>query len=83
MSISLFTGRSNPADRVDKNYAKVRELINSFEGKFGSTSCFGLTGCDLSTEQGQISFGEQGLIDKCYQFTEEATRMAMKLVEGE
>jgi C_GCAxxG_C_C family probable redox protein len=83
LGISLFTGRSEPGDTVDKNYAKVRELINTFENKFGSTSCFGLTGCDLSTEQGQNSFYEQELIDKCYQFTEEATRLTMKLVEGE
>lgn len=83
MAISLFTGRSEPGESVDKNYAKVRELIETFENKFGSTSCIGLTGCDLSTEQGQNSFHEQELIEKCYHFTEEATRMAIMLVEGE
>lgn len=82
MSISLFTGRSEPGEPVDKNYANVRELMESFESQFGSTTCLGLTGCDLGTEEGQNAFYEQGLIEKCYQFTEGATRMAMEILEG-
>lgn len=83
MAISMFTGRSKPGDPIDKNYAKVRSLIESFEHKFGSRSCYGLTGCKLDTEEGQNSFREQGLIEECYQFTEESTRIAMRLLEGE
>lgn len=82
MGISLFTGRCSPEDSVDKNYAKVRELVEAFESRFGSTSCYGLTGCDLNTEQGQVSFDEKNLIEKCYSFTEEATRITMRLLEG-
>ena len=80
MGISLFTGRSDPVDKIDKNYAKVRELIETFENRFGSTSCYGLTGCDLNTDQGQISFHDQNLIEKCYQFTEESTRITTRLL---
>jgi C_GCAxxG_C_C family probable redox protein len=81
MSISLFTGRSEPGEQVDKNYASVRKLLEVFESQFGSTTCLGLTGCDLGTEEGQISFYEQDLIEKCYSFTEETTRMAMMILE--
>jgi hypothetical protein len=82
MSISLFTGRSEPGELVDKNYANVRELMESFESQFGSTTCLGLTGCDLGTEEGQTAFYEQDLMEKCYQFTEEVTRMAMGILGG-
>ena len=81
MSLGAFTGRNEPGEPVDKNYAKVRELMEAFEGRFGSTTCLGLTGCDLGTEEGQIAFREQRLIEKCYQFTEETTQIAMGILE--
>lgn len=80
MGISLFTGRSMPGETVDKNYAKVRALLEAFENKFGSRTCMGLIGYDLATEEGQIEFGEQNLIEECYRFTEGATQMAMEIL---
>lgn len=81
MGISLLTGRSKPGESVDKNYAKVAELLEAFESKFGSRTCMGLIGCDLATEEGQITFGEQNLIEKCYRFTEGAVQLAMEILE--
>jgi C_GCAxxG_C_C family probable redox protein len=81
MGISLLTGRSQPGETVDKNYAKVRELIEAFQARFGSRSCLGLLGVDLGTEEGQITFNDQNLIENCYQFAEEAARLAMEIVE--
>ncbi len=82
MSLGIFCGRSEPGDDEDDIYKKVRNLIDSFEVKFGSTTCKGLLGCDLGTEEGQKTFIERDLIENCYQFTEEATRMAMEILEG-
>jgi hypothetical protein len=67
---------------VDEIYERVRSLIDSFEGKFGSTMCSGLLGCEFGSEEGQIIFHERDLLENCYQFTEEATRMAMGILEG-
>lgn len=76
MSLGIFHGRSEPGDDEDDIYKKVRNLIDSFEVKFGSTTCKGLLGCDLGTEEGQKTFIERDLIENCYQFTEEATRIS-------
>ena len=82
MSLGIFRGKSEPGDDVDDIYEKVRNLIDSFEVKFGSTTCKGLIGCDLGTEEGQRTFIERDLILNCYQYTEEATRMTMRILEG-
>ncbi len=82
MSLGIFCGRSDTGGKVDDIYEKVRNLIDSFEAKFGSTTCKGLLGCDLGTDEGQITFIELGLIENCYKFTEEATRMAMEILDG-
>ena len=82
MSLGIFRGKSEPGDDVDDIYEKVRNLIDSFEVKFGSTTCKGLLGCDLGTEEGQLAFIERDLIVNCYQYTEEATRMTMRILEG-
>lgn len=82
MSLGIFSGRSGAGEDVDANYEMVRNLIASFESKFGSTTCKGLLGCDLGTEEGQIITYEHDLLENCYQFTEEATRMAMGILEG-
>ena len=82
MAINLFTGRSSPGESVEDNYIAVRKLLSMFERKFGSTNCKQLTGCDLSTEEGQNAFRANNLHEQCKHYTKEAARMAMVLIEG-
>ena len=83
MAIGLFTGRNNSDESSKKNYAAVQKLIRQFEGKFESTNCKELTGCDLGTKEGMKAFKAKNLMKQCSQYTEEATRMAMNIIEGE
>lgn len=83
MAIGLFTGRSKSDDSSKKNYAAVQKLMDRFEGKFESTNCKELIGCDLGTKEGQKAFKSNNLMEQCRLYTEEATRMAMTLIEGE
>lgn len=83
MAINLFYGRSLPDESVETSYITVRKLINMFETKFGSTSCKQLTGCDLGTKEGLSTFMTNNLIEQCKNYTEEATRMAMSIIEEE
>jgi C_GCAxxG_C_C family probable redox protein len=82
LGISLVTGRDAPDESVEETYALVRELIKTFEDRFGSTNCQALTGCDLGTEEGQTTFTENNLIEKCREYVEEATRIASSLIEN-
>lgn len=83
MAMGLFIGRSKPDESVTDNYTAVQNIVNQFEVKFGSTNCKELTGCDLGTKEGVDTFMSNNLMDKCRNFTEEATRMAMTIIEGE
>jgi C_GCAxxG_C_C family probable redox protein len=81
MSINLFSGRRSPEDKVDENYKYVREFLKSFQKKFGTTNCAELIGCELGTKEGQKKFKEENLKEECFHFTQEATRMAMTIIE--
>ena len=83
MTINLFYGRSVPDESVETSYIAVRKLIDMFESKFGSTNCKQLIGCDLGTEEGRHIFMSNNLIEQCRNYTEEATRMAMSIIEEE
>ena len=81
MGISLATGRDSPSANVKENYALVRELLQRFEERYASTNCRALIGCDLNTVRGQLTFRTNHLRDRCAQFTEGATEIALELIE--
>jgi hypothetical protein len=81
MAINLFYGRNTPDVPIERSYAPVQKLIKAFADKFGSTNCKELTGVDLATEEGRKQFYKANMIERCKNYTEEATRMAMSLIE--
>ena len=81
MAISMFTGRKSPDESVLKTYDTARQLMEKFKAEFGTTNCKELTGCDLGTDEGQKYFKSNNLIEKCRGYTEEATRIALSLIE--
>ena len=81
LSINLFSGRRSPKESVEENYKYVREFISAFEKKFSTTNCAELIDCELGTKAGQKKCKEKNLKEECFQFTQEATRMAMTIIE--
>lgn len=81
MAISLFSGRISPDEPIDKSYVPVQKMVLMFQGKFGSSNCRELTGIDLGTEEGRKKFHSANMIEQCRDYTEEATRMAMSIIE--
>jgi C_GCAxxG_C_C family probable redox protein len=82
LGLSLCHGRNSPDESVDDAYAVIRELTGLFEKKFGSVNCQELIGCDLGAAEGQAFFRANNLREQCGRYVEEATRMAMQLIEG-
>jgi len=80
LAINLFYGRMTPDASTEENYARVQEMIEAFEHRFGTCDCRELIGCDLSTRQGQASFKKQNLIARCRKLTAAATEMVMKII---
>lgn len=80
MGLGLLTGRKEPGESVDENYAQVKKLVEQFEEKFGSINCQELTECHLGTESGQTSFREKNQVANCLTYAETATQMVLDLV---
>jgi C_GCAxxG_C_C family probable redox protein len=81
MAINIFYGRSNPGDPVDKSYAPVQKFVKQFENMFGSTNCQQLINCDLGTQEGRQQFITDNIMIKCKNFTAEATKMVLSIIE--
>jgi C_GCAxxG_C_C family probable redox protein len=71
MVIGLLYGRGehDGAERTEKTYATVRNLIDAFTEKYGSISCKQLLeDCSLVTEEGRRRFHDEQLKEKCRGF---------------
>jgi C_GCAxxG_C_C family probable redox protein len=80
MGINLVAGRSSPSESIEFCYTLTQKLISQFERQYGSVTCGQLIGCDLATEMGQRFFLENNLMERCHQYAEGATRMAISLM---
>lgn len=80
MGINLVAGRSSPSESIEPSYTLTQKLISQFERQYGSVNCRQLIGCDLATEAGQQYFMENHLMERCFQYAEDATRMAISLI---
>ncbi|MCD4684320.1 MAG: C-GCAxxG-C-C family protein [Anaerolineae bacterium] len=82
MGLGLVNGMHTPTDDRAANYQAVSTLLETFEAQFGSTNCFTLTDCDLATPEGQTKFRADGVGEKCLDYVEQATRLALEAAEG-
>ncbi len=81
MALNILYGRNDPSVSIYDSYPPVQEFIRRFEEKFGSTNCLKLIDCDLATEEGRNKFIEQNVIVTCKNFTSEAIRMALSIID--
>jgi C_GCAxxG_C_C family probable redox protein len=52
---------ADPQGGRDKVYGRVQEFARRFRARFGQLDCADLTGCDMLTPEGRMSFQERGL----------------------
>ena len=78
LALGMASGRDSADESVDPVYGLVREVLHGFESRFGSTTCLGLTGCDLGTDRGQRWFLERKQHETCTEYVGEATRLALE-----
>jgi len=81
LALNVVYGRDNASESKDINYQKVQQFQKMFLTKFGSTNCSVLTDCDLSTDEGHQKFKELNIHQKCTDYTGEATKMVLELME--
>jgi C_GCAxxG_C_C family probable redox protein len=81
MGVSLALGRSSANESVQPAYTATQRLIQEFEKDFGSRGCQDLLGgCDLNTPEGQTTFKEQKLGQRCLQITGKAAELAARVI---
>ena len=80
MGVSLGLGRSDASGTVQQSYAATQRLIQEFEQEFGARDCHVLLGCDLNTPEGQATFRENRLGERCAKYTSKATAIAARIV---
>ncbi len=80
MGINLVAGRCLPSDSLESCYALTQKMIDLFENQYGSVNCGQLIGCDLDTKDGQRFFLENQLLERCHQYAEGATTIAISLI---
>jgi len=81
MALGMLTGRDKPEDPREELNSTIHKLMGEFEEKYGSTNCLELLDCDLGTQEGMEKYLDNNLWGKCKELTEEATGMAMSLLE--
>jgi len=80
MGISLALGRTKPGEPVQVSYAATQRLVGEFEQEFGARDCHVLLGCDIGTPEGQATFQESGLKERCAKYTSKAAEIAACIV---
>jgi C_GCAxxG_C_C family probable redox protein len=78
LALGLMYGRGENEDKqkLELTYAKVRELINRFNAKYGTVNCRELLdGCDLSTTEGHQRFISEKLRARCCDYVGDVVRI--------
>lgn len=80
MGLGLALGRSQAGESVQPSYVATQRLIGAFEREYGSRDCHVLLGCDLGTPEGQATFREQKLVERCAKYTGKAAEIAASIL---
>lgn len=80
MGMGLTLGRSQAGESVQPVYLATQRLIAEFEQEFGSRECHVLLECDLGTPEGQTTFREKKLGERCAKYTGKAAEIAANIL---
>lgn len=83
MALSLSTASPDPLDKETKerNYALTRQFVESFEARFGSSTCPGLLGVCIGTYEGRQTASQQGLFKtRCPEYVQGAAEILAEML---
>lgn len=80
MGVGLALGRTEASQSVQPSYTATQRLIREFEQEFGARDCHALLGCDLNTSEGQSTFRENSLKERCAKYTGKAAEIAARII---
>lgn len=80
MGVGLSLGRTKAEDPVQSSYSVTQQLVREFEGEFGARNCSDLLGCDIGTPEGQATFKDNKLYERCKLYTGRAAEITARLL---
>lgn len=80
MGISAILGRDSSGESYDEAYQAAGTVIRKFEEEFGTRNCHELLGCDIGTPEGQNTFKEMELREKCVNYTGRVAELAAEIL---
>lgn len=81
LAINMMLGRKVGGAPVSHNYQAVRELIQEFQCRHGSTQCSELIACDLDSKEGRTIYRNNRLRQQCRQYVGTAAALSLKVIE--
>lgn len=81
LAINMMLGRKEGGAPVNHNYQAVRELIQEFQCRHGSTQCSELIACDLDSKEGRNIYRNNHLRQQCRQYVGTAAALSLKVIE--
>jgi C_GCAxxG_C_C family probable redox protein len=82
--LGLIFGRGENEEKIkqEETYQYVRDFINKFKAKYGTIECRCLIdNIDLLTDEGQNKFKELNMINKCYEYVENANKIIQEIIK--
>jgi C_GCAxxG_C_C family probable redox protein len=80
IGISLTLGRSKHGEPLPPSYKATQRIICEFEQAFGARDCHALLGCHLDTPDGQATYCENRLSERCANYTGKAAEIAARIL---
>ncbi len=82
LGLMFGLGEGEDKSKQENIYKLVRDFIEKFKAKYGTIECRKLIDdIDLLIEEGQKRFKESGMINKCYEYVENANRMIQEIIK--
>jgi C_GCAxxG_C_C family probable redox protein len=80
MGIGLYAGRGEAGEDHEACYALVQELLDRFDGRYGSLNCFELIQCDFTDPDDKARYRRDNLRRDCYRMAVFAAETALSIL---
>jgi len=81
LALGLIHGRDNRESTVERTYSAVQDLTEQFKSRHKSVHCQELLGCDLGTAEGQRTYVDNQLGQRCEVFTTSTIQLVEKILK--
>lgn len=80
LAINVVLGRQEGNTSIAGNYQAVRQLIQEFQDRHGSTQCSELLACDPETQAGRSIYRNNRLNEQCRKYIGSAAAISLRLI---